>query len=367
MLKYKGRQLIRAGVIGIVVVALVIVVGLQPERLLSLATDVRYQALFAEAGGLQTGNDVVVSGIKVGHVTSVALDRDRVRVGFTADARVTFGRDSTAHIRTGSLLGERTLTVESIGPGVLDPSTEIPLTRTSSPYSLNDAVGDLSTQIAGTNTADVNQSLDVLAQTLDQIAPQLGPTFEGLTRVSRMLNERNDDIGQLLANSADVTQVLSDRSARVNSLILNANDLMAVLVDRRMAIANLLANTSAVSQQISGLVDDNEAELAPMLTKLNSVNAMLQKNRDNIAAALPGLEKFQRTQGETIASGAYYNAFVANLIPSQFLQPFLDYAFGFRRGVNAGQPPDNAGPRAELPFPVNGIPQPGDLPDDGNP
>ena len=39
----------------------------------------------------------------------------------------------------------------------------------------------------------------------------------------------------------------------------------------------------------------------------------------------------------------------------------------FRRGVNAGQPPDTAGPRAELPFPVNGIPQPGDLPNDGNP
>ena len=33
----------------------------------------------------------------------------------------------------------------------------------------------------------------------------------------------------------------------------------------------------------------------------------------------------------------------------------------------AGQPPDNAGPRAEIPFPVNGIPQPGDLPNDGNP
>ena len=367
MLKYKGKHLIRAGFIGIVVVILVIVIGLQPERLLSLATDVRYQALFAEAGGLQAGNDVIVSGMKVGHVHSVILDRNQVRVGFTADATVTFGQDSTAHIRTGSLLGERILTVESAGPGVLDTSTEIPLTRTSSPYSLNDAVGDLSTQIAETDTTGVNRSLDVLAQTLDQIAPQLGPTFDGLTRVSRMLNERNSDIGQLLANSADVTKVLSDRSAQINSLLLNANDLMAVLVDRRMAIADLLANTSAVSQQISGLVEDNEAELSPMLEKLNSVNAMLQKNRDNIAAALPGLEKFQRTQGETIASGAYYNAFVANLIPSQFLQPFLDYAFGFRRGVNAGQPPDNAGPRAELPFPVNGIPQPGDLPDDGNP
>jgi phospholipid/cholesterol/gamma-HCH transport system substrate-binding protein len=82
---------------------------------------------------------------------------------------------------------------------------------------------------------------------------------------------------------------------------------------------------------------------------------------------LPGLAKFQRTQGEAVANGPFYQAFVPNLSPAQMLQPFMDYAFGFRRGVNAGQPPDNAGPRAELPFPYNGIPQPGDLPDDGNP
>ena len=43
-------------------------------------------------------------------------------------------------------------------------------------------------------------------------------------------------------------------------------------------------------------------------------------------------------------------------LPQVLLQPFMDYAFGFRRGVNAGQPADNAGPRAELPLPYNGIP-----------
>ena len=89
---------------------------------------------------------------------------------------------------------------------------------------------------------------------------------------------------------------------------------------------------------------------------------MLEKNRDNLAKALPGLAKYQLTQGETVSNGFYYTAFIPNVQPAQLLQPFLDYAFGFRRGVNAGQPPDNAGPRAELPFPVNGIPQPGDLP-----
>jgi phospholipid/cholesterol/gamma-HCH transport system substrate-binding protein len=83
---------------------------------------------------------------------------------------------------------------------------------------------------------------------------------------------------------------------------------------------------------------------------------MLEKNRDNIAKALPGLAKYQVTQGESVSNGFYYNAYEPNLAPLQFLQPFLDYAVGFRRGVNAGRPPDNAGPRAEIPFPYNGIP-----------
>ena len=66
-----GSSLIRAGIIGVVLAILVIAVGLQPERLVQWATALRYQALFSEAGGLAVGNDVTVSGIKVGSVSSV--------------------------------------------------------------------------------------------------------------------------------------------------------------------------------------------------------------------------------------------------------------------------------------------------------
>jgi phospholipid/cholesterol/gamma-HCH transport system substrate-binding protein len=254
------------------------------------------------------------------------------------------------------------LTLESAGRATLRSSDVIPVSRTSSPYSLTEAVSDLTTYTAATDTQTLNQSLDTLSGTIDQIAPQLGPTFDGLTRLSRSLNERNDSLGELLKTAGDVTGILSQRSQQVNTLILNANDLLAVLVARRQAIVNLLANTSAVAQQLSGLVHDDEAKLAPALEKINSVTAMLEKNRDNIGKALPGLAKFETEQGEAVSSGFYYQAYIPNLTPAQLLQPFFDYAFGFRRGVNAGQPPDNAGPRAELPFPYNGIPQPGDRP-----
>jgi phospholipid/cholesterol/gamma-HCH transport system substrate-binding protein len=362
MLRYRGSNLIRAGVIGVILIILVIAVGLQPERLLQYATAIRYQALFSEAGGLAVGNDVTVSGIKVGTVSSIELDNGDALVGFTINSKYALGSETTAHIRTGTLLGERVLALDSAGTGTLDPQQTIPTTRTSSPYSLTDAVSDLTANTAATDTDTLNQSLDTLAETLDQIAPQLGPTFDGLSRLSQSLNNRNESLAELLKTAGDVTGILSERSQQVNTLILSANDLLGVLNDRRQAIVGLLANTSAVSRQLTGLVADNEKELAPTLERLNRVNAMLEKNRDNIAKALPGLAKYELTQGEIVANGAYYNAFIPNISPAQILQPFLDYAFGFRRGVDAGQPPDNAGPRAEIPFPVNGIPQPGDLP-----
>ena len=367
MLKYRGSQLIRAGFIGVVLIILVIAIGLQPERLISWATALRYQAMFTEAGGLNTGNDVTVSGIKVGSVSSIELVNGDALVGFTIQGKYALGSDSTAHIRTGTLLGERVLALESAGSGTLDRRQAIPTTRTSSPYSLTDAVSELTANTAGTDTDTLNQSLDTLSQTLDQIAPQLGPTFDGVSRLSRSLNNRNESLAELLKTAGDVTGVFSERSQQVNSLILNSNDLLAVLNDRRYAITSLLSATSAVSQELTGVVADNEKELAPTLERLNAVTAMLEKNRDNLAKMLPGAAKYYLTQGEIVSNGAYYNALVPNLVFGQLLQPFLDYAFGFRRGVDAGQPPDTAGPRAELPFPVNSIPQPGDLPNDGDP
>ena len=50
--------LVRSGFIGVVLVLLVIIVGLQTPQLITMATSIRHKALFTEAGGLVAGNDV---------------------------------------------------------------------------------------------------------------------------------------------------------------------------------------------------------------------------------------------------------------------------------------------------------------------
>ncbi|OBG75404.1 MULTISPECIES: MCE family protein [unclassified Mycobacterium] len=357
MLKYRGAHLVKPGLIGVVLAVLVILVGLSPDRFITWATMVRYQALFTEAGGLATGNPVTVSGIKVGSVSDVKLSHGDALVTFAMKGNILLGSETSAHIRTGTLLGERTLTVESAGSGTLHPMALIPVSRTSSPYSLTEAVSDLTSDTAGTNTEALNQSLDTLSATLDRIAPQMGPAFDALTRLSRTLNSRNKNLSELFKSAGDVTGILSERSQQVNKLILNSDSLLQVLVARRQEIVDLLANTSAVAKQLTGLVHDNESTLAPTLERLNRVTAVLEKNRDNIGKALPGLAKFQITVGEGISSMYAYSAFVPNLLIPQLFQPVIDYLWGFRNFDTARGPGTPSPlPRSLIPWPYNGIP-----------
>lgn len=358
MLKYRGAQLVRAGLIGVALALMVILVGLSPDRFVSWATMVRYQALFTEAGGLAVGNPVIVSGVKVGTVSEVSLRHGDALVTFTTKGNILLGSETSAHIRTGSLLGERMLAVESAGGGTLHPMALIPISRTSSPYSLTEAVSDLTTDTAGTNTTALNQSLDTLSGTLDQIAPQMGPAFDALTRLSRTLNSRNKNLGELFKSAGDVTGVLSERSMQVNKLILNSDSLLQVLVARRQEIVDLLANTSVVAKELTALVHDNESTLAPTLERLNRVTEVLEKNRDNIGKALPGLAKFAITTGEAISGMYAYQAFAPNFLIPQLFQELFDYLWGFRTFDTARGPGfPSPVPRALTPWPYNSIPQ----------
>ena len=82
----------------------------------------------------------------------------------------------------------------------------------------------------------------------------------------------------------------------------------------------------------------------------------LEKNRDNLAKALPGLEKFQTTQRDH-RQRSLLQAYVPNLIyrpaPTAVLRLRLRLPTGDQRRSATGQ----CRPSRSVPFPYNGIPQ----------
>ena len=129
-----------------------------------------YTAYFAEAGGLQSGNEVRIAGVVVGHVTGVSLDGDKVAVTFQ-EKGAWLGNTTTAAIKIKTLLGDKYLALDPEGTAPLNPAQPIPLSRTTSPYDVQQAFSDIGQQLGQINTTQLAQSLQVLSAAFASTPP----------------------------------------------------------------------------------------------------------------------------------------------------------------------------------------------------
>ncbi|RDI66207.1 MCE family protein [Nocardia pseudobrasiliensis] len=305
--------LISIGVVGIVVAVAISLSALQFDRLPFVRSGAEFSAFFADAGGLTVGDPVQVAGVRSGRVEDVRLDGAKVRVRFILDESIPLGRRTTAAIKTNTILGRKTLEVVPQGDGVIRRDDPIPLERTTSPYSLNDALGDLTKTVQGLDLDRVNTTLDTLSQTFADTPAPLRSALDGVTALSRSLNARDKALTELLGHAQNVTKVLSDRADQINALLLDGNDLLGELDARRAALSQLIVYVNGLAQQLTGFVNDNEAELKPALDKLNSVLGLLQRNKDNLGKALDALGPYAAALGEQVGSGPYFQAYLSNV------------------------------------------------------
>ncbi|MCV7032304.1 MCE family protein [Mycobacterium sherrisii] len=325
MKRFSERNPAVIGMIGVGLTAAITAGALQYKELPFFNSDREYSAYFAEAGGLKTGAAVQVAGLRVGAVDGIDLDGARVRITFKVDKDVSLGDRAEAAVKTKSLLGAKILEITPRGGG--DLSAAIPIERTTSAYQLPDALGDLATTVSGLNTNQLNDSLSTLAQTFQNTAPDLQKAVQGAARFSQTIDERDAQLRGLLQNASKATGVLAKRSDEVVRLITETNALLAQLQTQSAALDHLSGNISALSKQVSGLIADNRETLRPSLEKLNGVLTILDNHKEKIQKSIKLLNSYAMSLGESVASGPYFKAILANLLPGQFIQPFVDAAF----------------------------------------
>ncbi|MGW1741680.1 MCE family protein [Nocardia sp. NPDC001965] len=311
------------GIVGLVLAVAVALSALQFERLPFIRGGATFTANFADAGGLVTGDDVEVAGVRSGKVEDVELDGAQVLVRFSLDESIVLGDKTSAAIKTNTVLGRKSLAVNPAGDGALKVTDTIPLARTTSPYSLNEALSDLAGTVGDLDLQKVDQTLDALSAAFADTPAPLRSALDGVTALSKTINARDQALSDLLTRAQDVTKILADRADSINALLVDGNQLLGELDRRRTAISQMIVYVNALAQQLSGLVHDNEAQLKPALDKLNSILDLLQRNRDNINGALDGLGPFAAALGEQVGSGPYFNAYVVNA-SSETLHPLVD-------------------------------------------
>lgn len=319
------RSPVLIGVIGIVIAAASVVAALQYDKLPMFKTGHTFQAYFAEIAGLRSDAEVHVAGLDVGNVSEVHLEGDRVLVTFSVDKSIPIGDRSEAAIKTQTLLGNKFLEVTPRGNG--RQSGPIPLERTTAPYQLTDAIGEVTAAISGLNTGQLSDSLQTLATTFADTPPEVQPALQGVARLSQSLDARDAQLRTLIENANKATTVLASRTDKIVRLVHDTNSLLSELLTQSHALDQISSDISALSAQLSTFVADNRDRFKPALDKLNGVLAIVDNRKERVQKSIKMLNSFSLGLGEAISSGPFFKNYIANLLPGQFIQPFVDAAF----------------------------------------
>ena len=318
MTPFRERNKTVIGLVGIAVLLGALTFSFKTDSMPFIGCGKHYKADFTEAAGLQKMDEVRVAGVKVGKVTGIKLAGDHIVVTMCVKG-ARLGALTHADIKIKTVLGRKYMSLTSDGDGTLDPGKDIPVSRTSSPFDVSPAFQQLASTVGGIDTQQLAASFKVLADDFRNSSSEVKASLDGLSRLSQTIASRDAKLRELLDHAQGVTAVLQSRDQDLVSFLKEADLVLQEVKARREAIHRLLTTTTTLSEQLTSLVRENRASLAPALRHLRAVSAVLKKNQDNLDTALPRMAAFVRLFANNLGNGRWFDTYVWNLTnPSGF-------------------------------------------------
>jgi phospholipid/cholesterol/gamma-HCH transport system substrate-binding protein len=313
MKRFRERNLRVLGVTTVVLAVALVYGALEFPKLPLVNNQASYSAYLSDAANLVPTDQVWVYGVNVGSVTGMTLDGAAVKVTFTVRSGLHLGSTTSAAVAVQSPIGTEVLRLSPSGPGSL--AGTIPLSRTSVPFTLVDALSGFSQEVQGYNKAALEKSFNVIADNLSATSgAKTQAAFNGLARLSQIFGSQSGAIASVISQGAGITSVLSQRSGQLFDLVGQADIVLQVLEQRRAVIKSLLDGTAALSQKLSQFLSTNSPQLTTLFDNLKSVSAVLAENADNVSRAIPLLAALAKYTANSTGSGAFVDAAVPTLL-----------------------------------------------------
>ncbi len=252
--------------------------------------------VFAGTGGLHSGNEVRVAGIKVGEVTAVEPDFTRgiVLITWKVDSEVDLGRQTRAEISTSNILGGRYLRLS--GPitephlaGLPGRERRVPLERTRLPVTANDLVASGTRTFSRLDTKLIGDIIDQLGGVSPQTRERLTEALHGLAQLADAMEKASPQLRELISSSDRLLTMVRTKDAQLSRLARGIQTLLDQLRDRQAELSVLLGSGSKAVTRLSKLIDDQQQGLIDMMEDMGGTVQGLQPELDDINTLLAWL------------------------------------------------------------------------------
>jgi phospholipid/cholesterol/gamma-HCH transport system substrate-binding protein len=245
-------------------------------------------AYLRSAVAVYPGNPVLILGVAVGRITTVAPQGPLVKVVMTVDRSVDVPAGASAVVIESSLVAGRSiqLTPAYTGGPTMPDGGVIPVQRTAVPLGIDDlarAANDLATMLGpqGVNRQGaLSDALDVAAASLRGNGQAINNTIGDVAGLSETLAGSRKQLFATVTQLQSFVSTLAANDAQVRQFTTQLADVSNYLAGERGDLGAALRELSLALGEVAGFVQDNRAVLKSNVDRLTEVTAVLVRQRE---------------------------------------------------------------------------------------
>ncbi len=287
----------------IVILGLVVVAIQRPVS----GDTAEYSAVFTDANGLRTGDDIRRFGVQVGKVEDISLRGNQAVVRFTLRADSPLYDNSRLAIRYQNLTGQRYVDLqnEATPAGRTAAGSTVGVDRTIPSFDVTMLFNGLEPVLATFSPEALNRFTASLLAVIEGDGNGIGPALAAIGTLSSYAADRQAVITAMISNLSAISDKLGGRSHNLVTLLTKVTDVFSSLqikvnglIDFAMTAPPVLGPIDSLLATL-GLTEDTNPDLEDTLrTAVPDPTAVA-----DVLAQLPGLLAGLRQSLGPVTSG----------------------------------------------------------------
>jgi len=271
-------------------------------------------ATFEDVGDLQHRGSVQVADVRVGEISSITLTKDfHARVKMHLNPGVRVSRDSTAYLRTTSLLGEKFIELRPNGkpgaPPYFRNGDVIPRSRAVEAPELEFVADQAVTALGSVVASDLATLVDTGAEAFGDRGPVLRSLISELASISDTLASRTKAIGRIIDGFDTTTAAIAAGKNDLDGLLVNLAQTTKILADNRDRAVNALAQLSRLAGVQNEVLAKYHADIDRQIKQVDAIVDVAADQTNELGLLVDWLDRF------AVA--------VPKVIPGDFTQIYL--------------------------------------------
>lgn len=283
---------IRINVLAFLVIGLVLIYAMATQVLTILQDRYSVFAVFPDAGGVFTDQEVTYRGVQVGEVGEMRVVEQGVEIELLIREEVRIPREGTeARVGFRSAVGEQFVDIlpSSGGPPFFEDGGKIPIENTQIPVSTQELLTTLQNVLAGVPPEDLEGAVDALGIGLTGRGPDLATIIESLADISEVFAERAPEVEGILQKGTAVGDAFlrsrDDFVRAIAELVTVSESLASSTGD----LQGLMEGTNLTSDELVALIRRNRAAINKFIEEFAEVNALQAEHKNDLELILGNL------------------------------------------------------------------------------